>query len=331
MVLRKRFGSCWMPTLILAALLFSPAAGQDRIGSRMSPPNRQTANRREPDRYSPAMAAPQQRASSQQRASQPGRPAYRLAERSTVDSRPSANLLAPAADPNEHPLMQTLRWANNGISNIEKISDYSATLVKRERLSGKLGSQEYMFIKVRHRPFSVYLHILAPKDLKGREVIYIEGQNDGKMLAHGTGMQNRVLGTLSLAPDGMIAMRGQRYPLTEIGLLNLTRRLAEVAKEDIKFGECEVKFFKGATINGRSCTCIQVIHPVARRNFRFHKAEIFVDDELDIPLRYASYDWPKQPGGVPPLLEEYTYLKLEINTGLTDADFDTKNPNYNFK
>ena len=30
------------------------------------------------------------------------------------------------------------------------------------------------------------------------------------------------------------------------------------------------------------------------------------------------------------LLEEYTYTNIKINVGLTDADFDTKNPNYKF-
>ncbi len=320
MVSRKGFGSCWMPALMLTALLFSPVAGQDRIGSRASMPNRNG-----PNRQGSGMGV------SQQRNSRPNRPTYRLAERSGVDSQSPADQLVPSGDPNEHPLMPALRWANNGISNVEKIHDYSATLVKRERINGKLCDQEYMFIKVRHKPFSVYLYFLAPKNLKGREVIYVEGQNDGKMLAHGTGVQNRLLGTIPLAPDGMIAMRGQRYPVTEIGILNLVRRLAEVAEEDVKFGECEVKFLKGATVNKRSCTCIKVIHPVARRNFRFHVAEIFVDDELDLPLRYASYDWPKQPGGAPQLLEEYTYLNLKLNTGLGDADFDTKNPNYNFK
>ena len=31
-----------------------------------------------------------------------------------------------------------------------------------------------------------------------------------------------------------------------------------------------------------------------------------------------------------PLLESYSYLDLKTNVGLTDADFDTKNPEYNF-
>ena len=116
-------------------------------------------------------------------------------------------------------------------------------------------------------------------------------------------------------------MRNQRYPLTEIGLLNLVRRLAEVAEQDVKFGECDVKFFKGAKINGRSCTLLQVTHPLPRRNFRFHLARVFVDDEFNVPIRYESYAWPREPGATPELIEEYTYVNIKLNNGFTDADF----------
>ncbi|MBI1903218.1 MAG: DUF1571 domain-containing protein, partial [Planctomycetia bacterium] len=35
--------------------------------------------------------------------------------------------------------------------------------------------------------------------------------------------------------------------------------------------------------------------------------------------------------GKPELTEEYTYLKIKVNNGFTDADFDVKNPNYKFR
>jgi outer membrane lipoprotein-sorting protein len=73
-----------------------------------------------------------------------------------------------------------------------------------------------------------------------------------------------------------------------------------------------------------------VEHPVPRRNFRYHKALIFIDDQLNIPVRFEAYDWPKQEGGQPLLLEEYTYVNVKFNVGLTDADFDPRNPNYKF-
>ena len=72
------------------------------------------------------------------------------------------------------------------------------------------------------------------------------------------------------------------------------------------------------------------MHPVKRRDFLFHIARIFVDKELMVPLRYEAYDWPAKPGEPPPLLESYTYARLKLNPGLTDADFDPNNPQYNF-
>ena len=221
-------------------------------------------------------------------------------------------------------------WRDEG-----DVHDYSATLVKRERVGGRLNEYEYLFVKIRQNPFSVYMYFLGPPNLKGREVIYVHGRNNGNLWAHTTGVQDTLVGTVSLKPDGMIAMQGQRYPLPEIGLVNLMRRLIEVAEKDVKYGECEVKFFPGAKINNRVCTCIQATHPVPRRNFLFHLARIFVDDELNVPIRYESYDWPKEPGAaldpVKDLLEEYTYINLKINQGFTDADFDIHNANYRFR
>ncbi len=252
----------------------------------------------------------------------------RVAERSEM--MPQRGI--PAALPNEHPLMPVLRWATAGLAQMQaNVRDYSATLVKRERVSGKLNDYEYLFVKIRQKPFSVYMYFLGPANLKGREVIYVDGQNNGNLWAHTTGVQDTLVGTLSLKPDGMIAMQGQRYPLTEIGLVNLTHRLIEVGQKDANYGECEVKFFPGAKINNRLCTCIQATHPVPRRNFLYHLARIFVDDELNIPIRYESYDWPKERGAAPDLLEEYTYLNLKVNQGFSDSDFDIHNRNYRFR
>jgi hypothetical protein len=230
-----------------------------------------------------------------------------------------------------HPLEPALELAQRGLANLHAaIQDYSCTLVKRERIDGKLGDHEYMFLKVRQRPFSVYLYFMAPDSVKGQEVIYVDGQNDGNMLAHAGSGVRAMVGTVSLKPSSMLAMQGNRYAITEIGVENLAKRLVEVAEHDKQFGECEVNFFPNAKVNGRICTCVQVVHPVPRRNFRFHLARVFIDDELLIPIRYEAYDWPHEAGGQPVLMEEYTYMNVKTNQGFTDLDFDPKNTAYKF-
>lgn len=241
-----------------------------------------------------------------------------------------------------HPLDPALKIAYAALENSRKnITDYTATLVKRERIDGVLGAYEYIYTKIRNpkaatgaapTPFSVYMYFLKPADSKGREVIYVAGKNENKMCAHeGGGGIKAALPNLWLAPDGFLAMKGQRYPVTEIGLENLIVQLINRAERDRKAGLCKVQFRKGAQINKRSCTMIQVVHPDKRFPYDFHIAQIFIDDELKVPVRYASYDWPETPGARPKLLEEYTYLNVTVNNGFGDMDFDIKNPSYNFQ
>ena len=55
-----------------------------------------------------------------------------------------------------------------------------------------------------------------------------------------------------------------------------------------------------------------------------------MDDELHVPIRFAAYSWPETKDGKPVLQEEYTYRQVSLNVGLSDADFDPKNPAYGF-
>ena len=222
--------------------------------------------------------------------------------------------------------------ARSGLDTVNRnIADYTCTMVKRERIDGKVTGPEYMYVKIRQHPFSVYMYFLKPANEAGREVIYVEGRNRGKMIAHeGQGLRKR-LGAVELLPTSALAMEGNKYPITQVGVKNLLTRLIEVGTEDMKYGECTVTYRKNARVNDRVCTIIEVTHPVPRRNFLFHKALIYVDDQLNVPIRYEAYTWPKTPGGRPVLDEEYTYLNMKVNVGLTDADFDPANPNYHFK
>ena len=199
-------------------------------------------------------------------------------------------------------------------------------------INGDLWEPEYIYTEIRNRkfdgnrrtvPLSVYMYFLKPSKFKGREVVYVEGQNKDKLLAYeGCSPVLRKLGAVPLKPENPLAMKGNRYPITEAGMENLMVKLMEKGQRDRKRGECDVQFMKGATINGRTCTVLQVTHPTPRPYFDFHIARIFIDDELSIPIRYAAYMWPSKPGGKPELLESYTYLNVKLNVGLTDDDFN---------
>jgi hypothetical protein len=245
---------------------------------------------------------------------------------------------AGAEAPPAHPLDPALQIAYDGLKQVrESMNDYTGVMVKRERVDGALTEQEFMSFKIRNRrvqegkittPFSIYLKFLKPQAVAGREVIYVEGQNNNYLVAHETGWKGLVRANLD--PNGWLAMSGNRYPITDAGIENLVVKLIEKGERDRNRDECEVKFFKNAKINDRVCTVLQVTHPVERPYFDFHIAQIFIDDEYRVPIRYAAYSWPKEQAGKAQLEEEYTYTDLKFNVGLTDQDFNPDNEAYEY-
>ena len=241
-----------------------------------------------------------------------------------------ASIEQPTAEA-EHPLAPALRLAREGLATVDRdIKDYSCTLVKRERIGGRLHPHQTVELKVRHEPFSVYMRFLSPKKLAGRECLYVTGQNDDMLIAHeGQGFLAN-LPSIKIDPRGSLASAGQRYPITEIGIRRLCEQLVETSLHDMKFDEVELQTYPDIMLRGRKTLCVQVTHPLKRSHFRYHVGRVFIDSELQVPIRYVGYLWPKEPGGKPRLDEEYTYLDLKINNGFTDLDFDRENPEYNF-
>lgn len=220
------------------------------------------------------------------------------------------------------------------------VADYTCTLVKRERVEGRLTNYQFMNMKVRHErladgqvavPFSVYLQFLGPDKLKGREVLYVANQFNGDLIARRGGRGGSPNLTVQLDPTSPLAMEGNRYPITQIGFLNLTQLLIEVLEDELRTGDGEVKFFPDAKFEGRKCTHFRLTHHQRRPDLRYHMAELSVDDELGIPIYFRSFDWPVEEGKPPRLLEEYAYKDVKLNVGLTDRDFDVNNEQYHFQ
>jgi hypothetical protein len=226
---------------------------------------------------------------------------------------------------------ELLALLKEGQKAAAKLKDYSAVLVKHERLDGELGDEQRIFLRVRHEPFSAYLLFQLPESLKGREVLYVDGQNDGQMWAHGDGLE-ALLGTLSLDPEGWTAMRGQKYPITEIGMLNLIKRIISGVEEAAERGETEadVRLFADAGVDGRACRAITIARPQADPASPVRLMRLFLDKELGFLVRYEAYDWSGNPDDAPELVEKYTYLEVQPDQGFGDEDFDRANPDFGF-
>jgi len=234
---------------------------------------------------------------------------------------------------------EVLAIAESTLAHMRKNLDgYTATMVKQEMIDGALTEPTEMAMKLhcRHRggkvddsePMRVYLRFNQPADVNGREVIWAEDLYDGKLVVHEAGLMGFM--TVYLDPTGMIAMRGQRHPISEIGLTKLVQKLIERGEVDRKNPAVTVSITRNLVLDDHQCELIVVTRkqPSGTEN-DFSRAEICFDKDRQLPLRYTAYGWGKD-GAAPPILESYTYTNIDTTVQLSEADFDPKNPSYRF-
>ena len=234
---------------------------------------------------------------------------------------------------------EVVQLARQSLANMStSCDDYTARFVKQELdKSGKLSEFSEIQLKVQTRmrnatddaPKRVYLYFVQPDSVKGREVIWCEDMHDGMMLVHETGLLG--LMTLRLDPEGILAMQGQRYPISHIGITPLVEKLIERGEALRDNPEVTVTIKRHHSFDHVSAELIQIRrHTPGNSDDDFSLAEIIYDPQRILILSYRSFGWPEKAGSPLPLLESYAYHDLTMNVGLTDTDFDPANPKYSF-
>ena len=70
---------------------------------------------------------------------------------------------------------------------------------------------------------------------------------------------------------------------------------------------------------------MEAIYPREKeKGYYCYRAVLNLDFEMKVPVKIQIFDWDDN------LVESYLYENLKLNAGLTDADFDPKNPEYHF-
>jgi hypothetical protein len=260
-----------------------------------------------------------------------------VAEAKAADAAPNAAVAEIMAKAHgAHPLDELLKVATKREKAIrKKVQDYTCLLVKRERINGRLQAYRYIEIKVRTAgvrdgkkiPMAVNMHFLAPKDVAGRRVIFVDGQNDGQMVVRRGGERFKNV-VVNIDPLGDATKIESLMKITHLGLdgmvTELIKRIRLDAEADPKGGNTQLQISQGAKVKERKCTLVQITHPQRAEGLIYYRARIFMDDEYHLPIRVESNDWPKTPGAEPEVLGDFTYTKLKVNVGLTDADFDAQ-------
>lgn len=210
--------------------------------------------------------------------------------------------------------------------------DYRCVVTMQENIGGELKDPRRAKLLVRSEPFSVYMKYISPDEIENREVIYVDGKYNNRLISN-KGGKRPVMAQLTraLEIDCPLAMKESDHQITEIGMGGIMEQLLDVADIALSMPEIEIGFIQGASVDGRPCTVIEIRHETKTPDFPFYFARVFVDDQWEIPVRFVCYDWPtKEDPNNLELLEEFTYTQIEMNVDAQDEDFDYLNPSYGF-
>jgi hypothetical protein len=122
------------------------------------------------------------------------------------------------------------------------IDSYIVRMRRREQVNGRDKPEEILLVKFRKQPWSVYFKWLGNEG-KGREVIYVRGQNEDKMqtlLAAGDMPLASPGKRIAISPDNPLARGSSRHSIREAGtgaLIDSFGILVDAAqKKDPRYG-----------------------------------------------------------------------------------------------
>jgi nucleoid-associated protein YgaU len=249
----------------------------------------------------------------------------------------------------------------------DRVRDYTMTLVRQERMGDAL-QPERTSIEKWARPYRLYLKDIAGPDA-GQEVLYARGWNRDRLRAHRGRFPDLTVnldprGYFAMAhahhPVTDVSLPG--FVKTLLDNVSEAERRGEgsvrFAGRETLWGRpaqkiemaCpragEVRIVKrGETLWDLAEETGQAMYVILHANRdkgwrgprdpdpgdrvfvpRYYAGRVllWVDERLRLPIRAEIFDHDGNP------YERYEHRDLEVNVGLTDADFDPANPGYDF-
>lgn len=225
-------------------------------------------------------------------------------------------------------LDEALEIISESHRSISQVQDYVCDFVKQERVGGSLLKPQLIRMKARTNPHCIYFSFQTVH--QGREAIYHPARFSDKIIAHEGGWKGYLAGTMHLDPTGRMAMSDNRHPVSQAGLDKMITRIHENWHRHLQPHHV-VRIERGVMVDNRSTTMVQTRHGRREDEFEYHVVQVYFDDEHRLPIRFVGYDWPHRTGESPMLVEDYRFRNLRLNVGLSDRDFDPKNPAYKFQ
>src|SRR5262245_11928180 len=179
-----------------------------------------------------------------------------------------------------HMIVQRMASAYDGIR------DYTALFFKRERIKGTLLPLEQIELHFQE-PFKIYMAWRQPH--AGRVVVYIEGENDDKMLVKPGGVLGFV--HLTLDPTSTLAIRQAHHTIREAGLQKTIALLMREYKRGMREGQMTLSFQGYGEVDGRPAYhLVFVCHADRRSGYYAQRGALWIDSEYFLPTQISLYD-----------------------------------------
>ena len=128
------------------------------------------------------------------------------------------------SDPREN-LAVCRRIVGRATDFFDETDAYTCRVTRQEKVGQKKLPREVMLMDFLLRPRSVHYRWLDERNL-GRECVFVEGRNDGKLVTTGGRSDFLFVGRrISVDPDGFLARAKSRYSIREAGLDNMVAKL----------------------------------------------------------------------------------------------------------
>jgi len=225
----------------------------------------------------------------------------------------------PATAVMQADLDQAISWIQEAKRNYAAVKDYSCMLVSQEKVNGKLLDANYIQLRMKTEPFSVSMRWVAPESNKGQEVVFVVGKNNNRMRVKSK--ETGILGFVSIETNDKRVMAHSRHTINEAGIGNLIDQTILQWDRDRKVGKTTVTIAP-YTCNGKACQRIEMVRTVKDPSFYCYRSVIYLEKDSKLPIRLDNYDWPTAANPNGELLESFSYVNLEFNVGVKDAEFN---------
>lgn len=205
-----------------------------------------------------------------------------------------------------------------------EVRGYRFTFLKQERVNGKLRPKEIVKVHFREKPFSVHMNWIEGRG-KAVRTLYVEGENDGNLLARPF---ITLLPVQSVKPDGVEAMATSRFPITESGMKKGMINTVDAFRDAQKKGSLHVRY-EGIQplreVGNRMCYKF-VRSPYESKDWQ---TDLDKEERLNELIIYIDRETLLQVGSVLKdvegnLIAEYYFRDVELNPTFDENQFTDK-------